>query len=69
MTRFTPVDADQAIAGRKTGGKSELRRVSMPGNARSREREGKCNREETTCLVKARQERVKRRGKSPPRLR
>jgi hypothetical protein len=64
--RFPRVDAVLAIAGRepatsisrkavetakRDGRKVRAPKSTMPGNARSRDREGKCNREETTCLV------------------
>lgn len=41
------VRAGHVIAPRNRGGKSELRTGGMPGNARSRRREGKCHRKQT----------------------
>jgi hypothetical protein len=47
MLRSSRLRAGHAIAPGNRGGKSELRTGSMPGNTRSRQREGKCHREET----------------------
>jgi hypothetical protein len=59
--------AGQAIAPSDRGGKSELRTGGMPGNPRSRRREGKCHREQTAFPARgAGTARVKRCGKSAP---
>jgi hypothetical protein len=44
------VRAGHVIAPSDRGGKSELRTGGMPGNARSRRREGKCHRKQTALL-------------------
>src|SRR6266542_2444428 len=51
MLRCSWLRAGHAIAPSNRGGKSELRTGGMPGNTRSRQREGKCHRKETALRL------------------